>query len=389
MLNMMLNMFSLTYLTVLTVLHQSIPTFTQDQDTVRLVQVLFRHGDRTPTAEFPTDVNNPYWDAVGLGELTETGMQQQYSLGDYLRSRYDTLLGSTYNATRLQVRSTDVDRTLMSAACNLAALYPPIGSQIWNSSLLWQPIPIHTVPDQNDTLLDSGSYCPRYDQLIDAALSSTDYQRINAYYEDLFMILANGSGLQITNIGNVWDLTDSIRIERLHDMYIPDWAEDNYDVMEEVCRIRLFYWFPDNQTRKLRGGPLLGEMVTNMQTKISGTDDDMRIYVFSAHDTTLAPFLWNLNIFNGLIPPLASCVLVELHELQDQFYVQILYRNDTEISPTVLSLPGCTDLCPFTTFTELTLDLIPQDIDLECQAQAEYNNVCNTLNAQSLECQAA
>jgi hypothetical protein len=34
----------------------------------------------------------------------------------------------------------------MSAEANLAGLYPPNGSQVFNPSLEWQPIPVHTVP---------------------------------------------------------------------------------------------------------------------------------------------------------------------------------------------------------------------------------------------------
>jgi len=52
--------------------------------------------------------------------------------------------------TQVYVRSTDFDRTLMSAECNLAGLFPPQGSQVWNSELRWQPIPVHTVPKKKD-----------------------------------------------------------------------------------------------------------------------------------------------------------------------------------------------------------------------------------------------
>jgi len=38
----------------------------------------------------------------------------------------------------------------MSAYCNLAGLFPPQGSQVWNENLLWQPISVHTVPADLD-----------------------------------------------------------------------------------------------------------------------------------------------------------------------------------------------------------------------------------------------
>jgi len=51
---------------------------------------------------------------------------------------------------QVYVRSTDYNRTLMSAYCNLAGLFPPQGSQVWNEKISWQPIPVHTVTKDSD-----------------------------------------------------------------------------------------------------------------------------------------------------------------------------------------------------------------------------------------------
>lgn len=48
------------------------------------------------------------------------------------------------------IRSTDYDRTLMSAEANLAGLYPPERQQMFNPNISWQPIPVHTVPESGE-----------------------------------------------------------------------------------------------------------------------------------------------------------------------------------------------------------------------------------------------
>ncbi|CDQ97085.1 unnamed protein product [Oncorhynchus mykiss] len=73
-------------------------------------------------------------------------MRQHFELGQALRKRYQGFLNDTYDRREIAVRSTDYDRTLMSAEANLAGLYPPNGSQVFNPTLEWQPIPVHTVP---------------------------------------------------------------------------------------------------------------------------------------------------------------------------------------------------------------------------------------------------
>ena len=83
------------------------------------------------------------------------------------------------------VRSTDTDRTLMSGQVSLAGnahliircpsvecsvltpgLFPPSGYMEWSPSLAWQPVPVHTVPQAQDLLLNPGhSACPRLNTL--------------------------------------------------------------------------------------------------------------------------------------------------------------------------------------------------------------------------------
>ena len=65
----------------------------------------------------------------------QLGMRQHYYLGRLFHKRYSTELNASYlfdNYTRTQiyVRSTDVDRTLMSAQCQLASLFEPNSTQV-------------------------------------------------------------------------------------------------------------------------------------------------------------------------------------------------------------------------------------------------------------------
>lgn len=116
------------------------------QDTkLELVQIVFRHGERTPVLTYPNDpYQESHWkDYGGFGQLTQAGMLRHYNYGQYLRSRYSNFLNSNYSRERVLAMSTDYDRTLMSAYSLLSSLYQPAGFQVWNKNVSWQPIPVH------------------------------------------------------------------------------------------------------------------------------------------------------------------------------------------------------------------------------------------------------
>ena len=73
------------------------------------------------------------------------------------------------------------------------------------------------------------------------------------------------------------------------------------------------------------------------------------MYIYSGHDTTVAPILHTLGVFNGLAPPYASAILVELLDTNG-LHVKISYRNDSSTSAFPLTIPGCSHLCPLEKF---------------------------------------
>ncbi len=79
-------------------------------------------------------------------------MRHCYEFGTFLKLYYASFLGEnyTYSSKDVYVRSTDYDRTIMSAQSLLAGLFEPSDFQIWNEDIKWQPIPIHTVDFAND-----------------------------------------------------------------------------------------------------------------------------------------------------------------------------------------------------------------------------------------------
>jgi len=125
------------------------------------------------------------------------------------------------------------------------------------------------------------------------------------------------------------------------------------------------------QMKRLKGGPLIKEMIEHMNDRISGTLDKRRkLFMFSAHDTTVSTFLNSLDIYNMIPPTYASLVLIDLlkNETSGQNLVRISFKNTTDLEPYVLTIPGCEPLCPIEQFIRLAKPIIPEDWDAECRA---------------------
>ncbi|XP_057348573.1 prostatic acid phosphatase isoform X1 [Manis pentadactyla] len=313
---------------------------------LRFVTVVFRHGDRSPIETFPNDpIKESSW-PQGFGQLTQLGMEQHYELGQYLRRRYGKFLNESYKHEQVYIRSTDVDRTLMSALANLAALFPPEGISVWNPNLPWQPIPVHTVPVSEDQLLYLPfRNCPRFQELEKETLKSKEFQkRLHPY-------------------------------KGVHNFTLPSWVTGDTMVklreLSELSLLSLYGIHKQKEKSRLQGGVLVGEILNHMRSAAQPASC-RRLIMYSAHDTTVSGLQMALDVYNGILPPYASCHLMELYLEKGEYFIEMYYRNETQREPHALTLPGCTPSCPLMRFAKLVTPVIPKDWPTECMITSNH-----------------
>ncbi|OXA61492.1 prostatic acid phosphatase [Folsomia candida] len=355
-----------------------------DTDTLQLVQVIFRHGDRAPTNTYPNDPVNkdPTAWPEGKAQLTSVGKMQQYKLGQYLRRRYNGFLADKYHAQELYVVSSDMDRTIMSVESNLAGLFPPVHK--WHPSLDWQPIPLRTIPWKEDQYLHVNKKCPKYDQLHHEFMSTSEVVlTMNEENKDFVAHLSEKSGLRASTVKEIIQLQDIILTESIHNLTVPLWATLALPKLNDLqAQINTWSTFTD-EMKRLRGGPLLDLLLKNMLAKtgalgysspeekhmvVGGGGRKMLLY--SAHDSTLSRIMNTIGVFHPHNPPYASSLLVELH-FEDDHFVKVYYRNETDRAPYQLKIPGCSLTCRLSDLITLTEHLIPRDLKEECSLDEE------------------
>ncbi|XP_011370515.1 prostatic acid phosphatase isoform X1 [Pteropus medius] len=338
---------------------------------LKFVTLVFRHGDRSPIETFPNDpIKESSW-PQGFGQLTQLGMEQHYELGEYLKTRYGKFLNESYKHQQVYIQSTDVDRTLMSAMTNLAALFPPEGISVWNPSLPWQPIPVHTVPLSEDRLLYLPfRNCPRFQQLQRETLKSEEFQKRLQPYKDFVETLPKLAGYHGKDLFGIWSkVYDPLFCERVHNFTLPSWATGDamtkLKELSELSLLSLYGIHKQKEKSRLQGGVLIDEILNNME-RATQPLNHRKLVMYSAHDTTVSGLQMALDVFNGILPPYASCHLMELYLEKGEYFVEMYYRNETQHEPYPLTLPGCTHSCPLRKFAELVASVIPQDWPTEC-----------------------
>lgn len=334
---------------LLVILHSLIINQSKCEDELLSVVVIYRHGDRAPIRLYPTDPHkDPSIWPMGLGQLTKIGKMQQYDLGIWLKERYKKFLPKEFSTKDIYVRSTDVDRTLMSAQCTLAGLYPPDDNQTWNTHLRWQPIPVHTSPETHDHLLAMKKPCEKYKQLYRSLYNTQEFIDIQTKNHELYKYVALNSGADIYNLETLQSIYNILFIEELNNLTLPEWTKKVYpDKMKPWGDMSFALYTYTPELALLRTGPLMNEIYLTIQNM--SYDVIPKMHMYSAHDTTIADVLNTLNMFEYHSPPYSATILFELRARGLYQYVNVLYKNST-MAPQKMILKGCKFDCPLDQF---------------------------------------
>jgi len=362
--------------------------------TLKLVQIIMRHGARTPYGEIPNHA--AYWNCTltGLevpdqtsqpdinidriyrknyipdmevlpgncneGELTQSGFNDQFDLGQKLREHYiDDLefLSPTLNTSEIYVRSTDIPRTFKSAEANLLGLYP---AETRNGSA--QIIDIFTV-EQSLEYLSPGNHCPVLVEMCNAVQNTTEWQLQLASMDPLQQKLAmiwNTTVEQLPWWIGLYGILESREGNGI--AFPPGITPEIYEQITNFSVWEVAALYQSKEICKLGIGKLVIDVYNRMKANMEGPSSPKWI-LYSAHDTTVALVLNAFSVFDGTGWPMyASNVIFEL--LQDEngdYYVQMLYNGEPVL------IPGCDGvICDFDIFYSIAAQLMPADWKKEC-----------------------
>ncbi|KAJ6662735.1 hypothetical protein lerEdw1_011375 [Lerista edwardsae] len=391
------------------------PPSSTDQMELKLVQVLFRHGARTPLRPIPgaeqvkwdpalleipvqtefdytvTDLTggprpfSPYDEnykktilkgGVIAGQLTKVGMEQMFALGERLRKRYieDThFLSPTFKPSEVFIRSTNIFRNLESTRCLLAGLFNQQKEvlNVWGKTIYFYragSIIILTDEPESEILYPNVQNCQRLKNIHKKIFAKVAFQ---AGLSDDLKMIKKKMGIDSEKQVDFFLLFDNLLAEQAHDL--PSYPVlKNFQPMIEQKIIDSFYniagiQYDSRESLQMSVGPLLYTVEKNIKEAMDPSTPaikERKLMLYAVHDVTLLPLLMALGLFNHKWPPYAADLIMELYEHSKDWFVRLTYKGE-EVVPR-----GCrAGLCPVEDFLNA--------VSAYSINPAEYNMLCS------------
>nr|XP_039257401.1 lysophosphatidic acid phosphatase type 6-like [Styela clava] len=272
------------------------------------------------------------------GQLTHVGADQMYQLGLYLKKRYledERFLSSSYSGllNEIYTRSTNIERTIMSARCVLAGIFSgKSGSDV---------LQIHVTPPNEEIMYPNYYTCNYLRLLTRWAWSHPEkIPGVSAIQE----MVRKPLSISDKDTADLVSIRDNIAVEEAHNK--PSVGSKlslkTRDIVEEgAMKIMHTAFVGEENVRerslKLAIGPFVDIIMNNIEVKSEGKDSsNIKMHLYSGHDTTLIPLLSALGIRYAHWPPYAGNVIIELHRKNNasgkepSYFVRMLYNGEEQ-----------------------------------------------------------
>ena len=385
----------------------------------KLLQIVFRHGDRSPWATYEGDKanyecgvtqqlrflsvqgmesyefahvrthidkeRNPYakhyyGGSCQNGQLTRKGLNQLANLGESVRKAFvgeNKLLPEYLNEDDIYVRSTHVWRVIQSAESFLKSLYP---SNKRNPSVR---IPVNILPSEIDYATSNTGRCPRISQLENEMFTKYFVNELKLREQEPYKSLLDKCERHFGPATYKWydayfDILEELRCNGLEypcfDVVDENgqtkqecFTEEDEKLISKLVDSDGVYRFFDNETipmARLHSGLYLGDILQAQKDKIEGKHAKKYMH-YHAHDTTIYPMVSLLEGDYSQWPPYASWIMLELYEKEGKYYVRGHY-NDKQL-PFDFCEKNADGLCTWESFYNHLVKKVPTKE--QCQKQ--------------------
>lgn len=267
----------------------------------RALAVISRHGDRSPTVTFPTDLH-PTTDRsewpTGSGMLTLHGRQRMQRLGHFVRISYSHFDWSSASVRGIACRE---ERCTESGQWFLEGLgiEQRIEFEIDDQMLSNFPSECRAYRLMNHTIMTS----PYFKKFSEVNSRKLDYalEKAGAHERDLNYALLIGAVLMD---------------EEAAGKVLPTWATENnvMSVLRNLTELNFCSMAGSRVMQKLMTGLLFKDLSNEFSQVISSSGRKPRLMLYETHDNQVASILRLFGVFDKGLPPYGATIIFELNQ---------------------------------------------------------------------------
>ncbi|KIY49137.1 phosphoglycerate mutase-like protein [Fistulina hepatica ATCC 64428] len=314
--------------------------------------VLARHGDRQGFYQDPTTY------AASNAVITPLGNQQEYQLGELLRSLYLDTSSSTYipgistdlvNVSQIQVRADaggEGGVIFSSAVSLLQGLYPPTteyqttlanGTTIIASPLI-RSLAVESVEPDNDISLESWTDCGTFSNATTAFYNSAEFAAKKVSNEAFLDELPSYLDGRNVSLENMWNIYDYMNVEYIHNATFADnlpitflpQARD----LANWHEMGVFTSPSIDGIGNIAGRTVLPTILDAFQQIVAGEDGLKLVYVAISYKPFLSLFnmtgVFEMNPEIEGIVNYAAAVVFELYNSTSGTEIRFKFKNGTD-----------------------------------------------------------
>ena len=348
------------------------------QELIKVIQIN-RHGARSAET-FPKYLNQQFW---GINEkLAINGYRQHQLLGKYIKKKYiDTgFISSIYNKKDFAIFSTPFQRTIFSASAFISGMFPDYITKVnfheeklnyFNNDIIpnsdfdinFNEINIEVLSYQENVLFNSWK-CKLNNKLI-----KEDSKDLNLYPDVIFIsdddLIDTANYLRIyLNLENKIEKIKKVKKARKFIKKVNKYITGHFYLfnmkMEKIFPNKIVKviksslvnkWYnarlKDSKMLRLSSSAFIEKLIEIFSSSIN--NDSISIYpkltIFSAHDSIIANIFGNIfdeqylrnmisrclnneKFFQFFVPPFASNLIFELHKIENDYFVKILFNGN-------------------------------------------------------------
>ncbi|XP_057338080.1 venom acid phosphatase Acph-1-like [Microplitis mediator] len=276
------------------------------------------------------------------------------------------------------MRSSRTNRTIDTGRLIAAGIYPELQPPALNSNRLGDiKVSIFSKPSLEDTLNFANVLCENYH--LDRMKSDAQVNELLGLVTDVqkfFDYLSLHTGVKHTRSAQSFELYHNFVAQTSLGLQLEPWVDSVFPNGRLLDFASIEYKLQSYTARmkRLAGGVWIKKFLDNAYDFVHGMNTHQKAYFYMAHEFQIVGILNALGVYNKPhVPSYLSSVIFELHEIENTFYVKVIYKNENAF--TDLVIPGCPEsLCELGTFKEVLENVILEDFSTDCGRRGYFRD---------------